>query len=225
MLAGCADGDGDSRSAPPQPTTGTDTEVSVPMTAMPAGAARICARRGLLGLACPRNVPESRYGLAGRPIGFEGPYAEGGYAVCLERRRGRCAAEGFHLEGGVPTDNPRTDRPPRFVHLALYAARRSLGRYFPFDVPCSGPVIAPGRADRLLTGRQRNAACLGDEEIAGRRGTLALAPPYPAGGEAGGHLFFLWREGRIARAATLHAWAPVTEAIDVLRRVVASVSP
>jgi hypothetical protein len=191
------------------------------MTAMPAGAARICRRLGLLGPACPGRVPESRYGLAGRPVGFEGPYAEGGYAVCLEGRESRCAADAFHLEGGVPTGNPRGDRPPRFVHLALYAARRPLDRYFPFELPCTGRVRRDG-LDGLLTTQRETAACLGVETIAGRRGTLALAPPYPFGGEAGGHVFFLWREGRVAHAATLHAWAPVAEAIDVLRRVVAT---
>jgi hypothetical protein len=232
IVAGCAGGNGDNTAAP-RPTTGitsattgpsqptTVAEPSVLMTAMPVGAARICTRRGLLGPACPGQVPESRYGLAGRPVGFGGPYAEGGYAVCLERKEGGCTAEAFHLEGGVPTGNPRADRPPRFVHAALYAARRPLDRYFPFELPCTGPVERD-RLDRLLTGARKTAACLGNETIAGRRGTLALAPPYPAGGEAGGHLFFLWREGRIARAATLHAWAPVTETVDVLRRVVAS---
>jgi hypothetical protein len=230
-LGGC--GGADDSAVPSQATTNTSPATTaptpqdntIPMIAMPPGAARICARRELFGPACPATVPEARYGLAGRPVGFEGPYAEGGFAVCLERANGGCVAEGFHLEGGVPTGNPRGDRPPRFVHLSLYASRRPLRRYFPFDLPCSGPVIALDRADRLLKGRQRNAACLGDEEIAGRPGTLALAPPYPTGGEAGGHVFFLWREGRIARAATLHAWAPVAEAIDVLRSVMASVTP
>jgi hypothetical protein len=191
------------------------------MASMPSRAARICRRLGVLAPACPDEVPESRYGLAGKPVGFDGPYAQGGYSICLERRGRTCTADAFHLEGGVPTGNPRGDRPPRFVHLALYAARRSLASYFPFELPCSGAVVL-ARADRLLTRSRRAAACLGEEEISGQRGTLALAPPYPIGGEVGGHVLFLWRERGITHLATLHAWAPVAEAIDVLRRVVAS---
>jgi hypothetical protein len=191
------------------------------MASMPAGAKRICAGLELIAPECPASVPDSRYGLAGRPVGFEGPYAAGGYGVCLARKAGGCAAEGFHLEGGVPTEEPGRDRPPRFVHVTLYAARGTLDAHVPFELPCSGPVEGEN-ADRLLTAPRETAACLGDETKAGRRGTLALAPPYPTGGEAGGHVFFLWRDGEISRAATLHAWEPVAETIDVLRRVVVS---
>lgn len=200
--------------------TGPDAS-AVPMTAMPSRAGRICARFLVLEASCPAEVPESRFGLAGPPVGFPGPYADGGYAVCLEREAGECAAAVFHLEGGVPTDDPRRDRPPTFLHLALYAAEGELDRHFPFELPCTGPVVRE-EADRILVAPRDTAACLGEAELGGRAGTLALAPPFPAGGEAGGHLLFLWQEDGVSYAATLHAWRPVAETIDALRRVVVS---
>jgi hypothetical protein len=210
----------------PQPPASTAAETepeppAVPMTAMPPGAGRICARFPVLAASCPAEVPESRFGLAGPPIGFPGPYADGGYAICLEREAGACAAAGFHLEGGVPTDDPRRDRPPTFLHLALYAARGALDAHFPFELPCTGPVVLE-EADRLLVAPRDTAACLGEGELGGRAGTLALAPPFPTGGEAGGHLLFFWQEDGVSYAATLHAWQPVAETTDALERVVAS---
>jgi hypothetical protein len=192
------------------------------MTAIPPGAGRICARFAVLAPTCPSSVPESRFGLAGPPVGFPGPYADGGYAVCLERKKGDCAAAVFHLEGGVPRGDPREDRPPRFLHLALYAARGSLDRHLPFELPCTGPLVPPARADLLLVAERATAACLGDTEIGGRTGDFALAPPFPAGGEAGGHLLFFWQEGGVSYAATLHAWEPVAETVDALAHLTAS---
>ncbi len=211
-------------SAPTTTATATEPEPDNPavaMTAMPPGAARVCARFDVLAPSCPASVPESRFGLAGPPIGQNVPYADGGYARCLERGAGDCTAAVFHLEGGVPSDDPRRDRPPRFLHYALYAAEGKLDRHFPFELPCTGPVVRD-EADRILVAPRETAACLGEAELAGQEGTLALAPPFPAGGEAGGHLLFFWRDGGVTRAATLHAWAPVAETVDALERVTAS---
>lgn len=236
LAAGC--GGGEETVAPPtrsepaptvttEPTT-TETETStepapsaVPMAAMPPGAARICARHAVLAPSCPATVPESRYGIAGPPVGLGAPYAQGGYAVCLKREASECAAAVFNLEGGVPTDDPRRDRPPAFVHFSVYAAKGALDRQFPFELPCTGPVVR--NVDRLLAARRKTAACLGEAELGGRDGTLALAPSFPAGGEAGGHVLFFWREGAVSRAATLHAWRPIAETIDALDGAIASV--
>lgn len=187
---------------------------------MPEGADEICRELELLAPACPASVPDSRYGAAGPPIGVDGPYADGGYAVCLRRREGACVSEAFHLEGGVPTGNPARDRPPRFVHVSLHAARGSLDRQFPW-LQCKGSAEDED-PEALLTEPRETAVCLGDEVVGERRGTLVLAPPYPSGGEAGGHVAFLWREGGVSYAATLHAWAPVAETREALLRLVAS---
>jgi hypothetical protein len=113
------------------------------------------------------------------------------------------------------------DRPPTFLHLALYATEGALDRHVPFELPCTGPVVRDA-ADRLLVAPRDTAACLGEAELGGRNGTLALAPPFPAGGEAGDHLLFVSQEGGVSYAATLHAWTPVAETIDALARVTAS---
>jgi hypothetical protein len=227
LASGCGGEDGGGAPTPPDEppaATGAETEPpppAVPMTAMPAQAGRICGRFPVLAPSCPGRVPESQFGLAGPPVGFPGPYADGGCVVCLMREVGACGAAVFHLEGGVPTDDPRRDRPPAFLHLALYAAKGELDRHFPFELPCTGPVVREN-ADRLLGAPTETAACLGNAELGGRTGTLSLAPPFPGGGEAGGHLLFLWEEDGVSYAATLHAWRPVEEAIDTLGRVTAS---
>jgi hypothetical protein len=196
------------------------------MVATPAGAARVCRRIAVLATLCPERVPDSRYGVAGRPVGLRGPYAAGGYSVCLApRRHGECTAAVFQLEGGIPSGDARRDSPPRFVHLALYAARGNLDRYLPFELPCRGPVVGALQADRLLVAPRESAACLGRAKLGGHPGILALVPPFPAGGEAGGHLLFLWEEPDASYAATLHAWKPVAETVDVLAEVAASAPP
>lgn len=248
LAAGCSGGEADEAgtTAPsPPPTTTVDPgpttsetepepepeagpETTAGFTDLPAGAASVCRSLRVLLPVCPTRVPESRYGVAGPPIGGGDRWADGGYARCLERSRGRCTAAVFHLEGGIPTDDPRRDRPPEFVHLAAYAAEGGFGREFPFRLPCTGPNVRD-RADRMLQAPRETAACLGRTTIAGRRGTLALAPPFPAGGEAGGHLLFLWRRSHVSIGkvdlvymVTLHGWKPVEETVRVLGEVLAS---
>ncbi|HEY7196262.1 MAG TPA: hypothetical protein VH306_03675 [Gaiellaceae bacterium] len=195
------------------------------MAAPPSGAAEVCARLELLRAICPRSVPEAPYGNAGPPIGVQGAYADGGAASCLDGQANahkigstRCVYETFQLEAGAPTQEGTP--PPRFAHATFYASRRPIPRLFGLRAWCAG-----GRkplADGLVRRRLEQGVCLGPVRAGGEAGTLALEPTYPVGGEVGGHLVLSWKRGGVEYAATLHAWAPLRQAVAVLRRMVSS---
>jgi putative hemolysin len=88
-------------------------------------------------------------------------------------------------------------RPPAWSHVVVYAG--DLQRAFPFTMRTLGAVTWNSR-----------------------RGTLVLAPSYPAGGEQGGHLIFRWRLGRTGYAVGLHAWRPLAAVRAVLRSMIFS---
>jgi hypothetical protein len=88
-------------------------------------------------------------------------------------------------------------RPPTWSHVVVYAG--DLQRAFPFAMRRLGTVTWNGR-----------------------RGTVSLAPAFPAGGEMGGHLVFRWRLGRTQYAVSLHAWRPLYATRAVLRAMIAS---
>jgi hypothetical protein len=59
--------------------------------------------------------------------------------------------------------------------------------------------------------------------VGARRGMLYAGLPYNQGGnELGGHLTFIWHDGRIVRVASLHAWEPRRQTLDVLRALIES---
>ena len=91
-------------------------------------------------------------------------------------------------------------KPPVWSHIAVYAG--DLRKAFPFRTTLVG--VYPWH---------------------GRYGTVVRAPPYPAGGEVGGHLIFRWRAGRTGFAVSLHAWSPVAEPLATLRAMVLSLPP
>jgi hypothetical protein len=217
-LAGCGGGEAAGPTPQPEPEPARDT---APLQATPARALAVCRSLPRVRDLCPERVPAGRYGGAGKPPGLAGPYAQGGYAVCLDERgeqaaigSGACVSEIFHLEAGAALgEDVRTNRPPRFVHVSLYASERSVPALFGLRGWCSGRR-KPLADDTLLARGRTRGACLGRQ--------LALMPPFPHGGELGGHLVLHRRRAGAELAVTLHAWAPLRETAATLRAVAAS---
>jgi hypothetical protein len=108
--------------------------------------------------------------------------------------------------------------PPRFAHINVIAS--------PVDHPLAFDWPTRATAFKALENvpRKRSAPLLvGAYMWAGRKGEVALAPPFPAGGIEGDHLIFRWVEADTAYSISLHAWKPVAESFNSLRAVVRSV--
>ena len=211
------------------------------MRPTPSGALALCRRLTLIRPACPRRVPIGPYAHARRPPGYTGPAAGGAIALCVDSgTRGvpvsspACADPSWILEAGAPAGLPpgappgvpgqrippaRRTRPPHYVHIIVYAARGSLASRFPFAWP-HGP--ARPAEDSLLRPNRQMAILLGSRQWAGLRGTLILAPPLVFGGENGDHLIFRWKQGDVDHMISMHAWAPLRQAVATLGAVVAS---
>jgi hypothetical protein len=184
---------------------------------------------------CPRRLPAAPFARASRPPGFPGPWAAGGYAVCLGSRSGgtpvgsrRCVLDIFQVEVvGRLRVGPGFGGPPHFLHVSVYARRGSLvapdrrsfaGTALLWPATSKAAGIRPG----LLRTKRRRGILLGRLRWSGRNGELVLAPAFPAGGELGDHVIFHWRRGPIDYAVTLHAWEPFPAAVSTLRAIVAS---
>jgi hypothetical protein len=162
-----------------------------------------CRRSPLVAPICPRRVPAVR-----------APYL--GHLA-----RGLSGSDRpldvFNLErGGERPQHPERNRPPAMAHLVLAAG----------EVKLLAPVWQQGvkRArldDGLMYQRRAHLLRLGVRHWAGRKGWLELAPPYLRGGMLGNHLIFRWHGRRREYLISLHAWEPLTEAVDVLRAIVA----
>jgi hypothetical protein len=186
-------------------------------------------------------VPRGGHTHASSPPGFNGLAGGGAIVVCTNHRarsgpitQGRCVSPSWIFEAGAPAGLPpdappnvrgkrvaygRRTRPPHYVHIIIYASRRSLAPRFPFVWP-RGTVHAVN--DHLLRLDRTTPILFGQRTWAGRRGTLILAPPLAFGGENGDHLAFRWTQDGIDRVVSLHAWTPLREAIATLRAVVRS---
>ena len=182
-----------------------------------------CRRLALIRPICPPLVPKAPYARSKRPPGFPGPFAAGAAAICLDRRmRGvpvgsRCRYDVFTLEAGAP--GRPSPRPPRYVHLVVYAGQGSLTKptsMFSFPWPSGRPVAAVAG---LFVRARQGPLLLGRRRWGGRTGTLVLAPRFPIGGEMSDHLIFRWSEKGVERAFSLHAWEPFPEAVATLRAV------
>lgn len=205
---------------------------AVEMRRLPASARSVCHVLPLISRVCPRAVPEAPYATATAPPDFPGPSGGGAIAVCLDTlMRGtsptsdRCENEILSIEAGHPTGpGPAGSKPPSYVHLLVYASRRSLTRspsMFPFAWP-HGP---PSPASRGLVARRRTGPVfLGTRDWGGRAGDLVLAPRIPLGGEMGNHLIFMSRERGAYYAFSVHAWEPFPQTVATLRTVVQSVT-
>ncbi|MGH3034574.1 MAG: hypothetical protein ACRDON_08460 [Gaiellaceae bacterium] len=203
-LAAC----GDSEPKPEQdPTTsGPEEPAAVELVPTPPDALRACRRSPLLRRACPQQVPEAPFD----------PDSEIYQAHVFPSGPG--GTRTFNLSWGGEYPRPERNRPPALVHIVLVGGR-PLGPLEGIDIP------QPRRAelrDGLLHRSRGRALSFGTALWHGLRGRLLLAPPYPRGGIMGNHLVFRWRDGKREYALSLHAWEPLTETAETLRRVVAS---
>lgn len=114
----------------------------------------------------------------------------------------------------------RRNAPPRFAHVNVIAS--------PVDHPFAStwPTRATTALEELdgAPKKRDEPLLLGAYTWAGKKGEVALAPSFPAGGIEGDHLIFRWIEADTAYSISLHAWKPAVESFDALRAVVASLS-
>jgi hypothetical protein len=162
-----------------------------------------CRRSQLLAPICPRLVPRVRAPyLAHLSSGLTGPRP----------------LDVFNLErGGEWPEHPERNRPPAMAHLVLAAG----------NVRGLAPIWSQGvrrerLRDELMRERRPYLLRFGPVRWAGRKGWLELAPPYLRGGMLGNHLIFRWTHRGREYLVSLHAWEPLTEAAETLRRIVAS---
>jgi hypothetical protein len=80
-------------------------------------------------------------------------------------------------------------------------------------LPINDALLRPDRSRAVLLLRAR---------WAGHKGEVVLAPPVPFGGEMGDHLIFRWKTKGVDYAFSLHSWAPLSEAVAMLKALVAS---
>jgi hypothetical protein len=119
------------------------------------------------------------------------------------------------VPSGKPVIWSNPPGPPWFVHVDIIASRDSQ--------PCAWPHERVVRllTDRLIAEARRPAIGLGDVTWSAHHGQLILAPPYPSGGEIGGHLAFCYSAAGVNYAVTLHAWTSAFQfTIDGHRRSV-----
>lgn len=192
-------------------TAQPDSAHAVPMVQTPAHALRLCREMRIMRPVCPSGVPA-----------VTGPHHSGSVgAVCSANYSGalvpldspRCRdGEWFYIgSGGQPPGVPsgktviwsNPPGPPWFVHVDIIASRDSQ--------PCAWRQERMVRTltDRLSNEPRRPAIRLNDVSWAAHHGQLILAPPYPSGGEIGGHLAFCYSAAGVNYAVTLHAWASV----------------
>jgi hypothetical protein len=114
---------------------------------------------------------------------------------------------------GAPDENPRHQRsntPRRFFHLMVWGG----------PVPDGALQLGDKAHGRLL---QRP---LGAYSVDGHRGQLYRGLPYwLGGGEYGNHYTFVWGPPQARTVVSVHAWAPRSETLAVLRAVVGWLRP
>jgi hypothetical protein len=164
-----------------------------------------CEKSLRLRLACPHVLPRMRQ-----------PPPHWDVNLCLIGHAG-CA--GLTWDDLSLVDAGYGMRPPDWSHVIVQAG--NLAHAFPFPYPTSGRRIA--RLDGLFARRRPHAIYIGTFIWGGRRGTVVLAPDFPAGGEQGNHLIFRWQDNRTAYAVGLHGWEPLSRALAILRQMVISI--
>jgi hypothetical protein len=176
----------------------------IELVRMPPPAFERCRAGKLVGPACPALVPTSLW--RDRP---DWSQERGGFPF----------PGAFELSAGAEHAEPSLDRPPRFVHLLILGGDQAANPRFKW--PPAGDAVAVRDGLRQL--RRAHALALGRRTWGGREGELVFAPPFGAGGIAGNHVVFRWRDGSSYYAVTLHSWEPFTETVAVLRALVESV--
>ncbi len=105
--------------------------------------------------------------------------------------------------------------------MTVFAGRLTGTKAFPFHYPTGGRPVAV--ANGLFAKDANKALYFGQMHWSGKRGTLVLAPLFPAGGEQGGHLIFRWHRGSTEYAVGLHAWEPFLQTVATLHEIVDSI--
>jgi hypothetical protein len=167
----------------------------IEMMATPPGVLARCRSDHRLRPACPARIPRIR-GWETYPRAVNGVF-------------------GIQLGGEIP-GKPELMRPPQILHIEV-AVRPD--RWVPFRWPRTGGVKP---RDGLVRTERTRPLLFGNVSWGGKRGSVALAPGYPAGGSQGNHVMFRWRQGGETYVVGMHAWEPFREAYATLRRVVLS---
>jgi hypothetical protein len=197
-VGGCA-------SAGNEAESGSTNVMGIALVSTPTPALERCRARKLVSPACPTLVPSSRW--ESRPD--------------WSKERGDSPFPGaFELNAGAEhPGRPDQDRPPRFIHLLVLGGGEAAHPAFTWPSPDEAVPVRDGLR-RLHRGR---ALALGKRSWSGHEGELVFAPPFDAGGIAGNHVLYRWREGDSYYAVTLHSWEPFTESVAVLRALVESI--
>lgn len=175
------------------------------MERTPAYVLAYCKRSSRLTLACPHLLPR---------MSQPAPHWEAN--LCLIGRSG-CA--GLTWDDLSLVDAGYGTRPPAWSHVIVQAG--NLAHAFPFKYPTVGRRVT--HLDGLFARARSHAIYLGTFTWGGRRGSVVLAPDFPAGGEQGNHLIFGWRKGKTDLALGLHGWEPLSQAFATLRKMVTSI--
>lgn len=186
------------QSAPPQ-SRAVRTERT------PAYVLGYCKKSIRLPLACPHVLPR---------MSQPSPHWE--VNLCLVRHAG---CTGLTWDDLSLVDGGYGTRPPAWSHVSVQAG--SLRHAFPFAYPTSGPRLS--HLDGLFARSRAHAVYVGTFTWGGRRGTVILAPDFPAGGEQGNHLIFRWRQNGTDFAVGLHGWEPLSQTFSTLRQMIISI--
>ena len=175
------------------------------MERTPAYVLDYCKRSLRLPLACPHLLPR---------MSQPAPHWEAN--LCLIGHSG-CA--GLTWDDLSLVDAGYGTRPPTWSHVDIQAG--NLRHVFPFSYPTTGRRVT--HLDGLFARARTHAIYIGTFTWGGRRGSVVLAPDFPAGGEQGNHLIFRWRKGNTELALGLHGWEPLSRAFATLHQMVVSV--
>ena len=190
IASGIAACDLDSNGEPPSRADSPVPHLSVggvELYPIPAAAAAACREAGTNARApilCPTHLPRPSAAWAYTALAP-------GQQFQVERLDVRGRAYGVDISYDAPTEQPRADRPERFLHFDVQV--RHKGWNVSNRLP---PGVRPAR-------------------IGGRRGLLAPATSRSYAVEPfwGNHVRFFWREGGMRYAATLHNFGQGTRAL------------
>ena len=185
----------------------------VAMMAMPSQLASRCRSSTVLRSACPQRIPKVPHKHGGgliHELVAAGPIHLKASAFAV-----------FDLQHGAPHEQEtRLNRPPAVLHLTIVGGSRPSNLFGGMTYP--GSKTNAQLKNGLDTGTRRDPLLFGQRVWGGHTGALFLAASFPFGGEIGGHLSFWWRSRGRGYVVSIHAWEPLSECEDVLRRIVAS---
>ena len=217
-LAGCAGSSSDGSAetaAAGGPVTQSETtppetapaDAGVALFPAPRRVRKACAseqRESAFRILCPTVLPRATVGSAGRPPD----------ALQVHRwPRTGAAWYGISLVYGAPyeatEDDSERNSPDRFLHFEVLG-----GRWEGVD---------PAWSMRAWLGTGKRP--LGRATLGGHSGWLYDHPPYGEAGVFGSHMTFIWEDGPITYAASLHRWKPRAATRRTLASLVAGLEP